>query len=87
MSGYEEKIFCRKCMIPDFVEDKEGFLRKWLEQMPEEERISDELYDQRLRICNSCEYLCNGMCRLCGCFIVIRAAGRRSYCPAVTSKW
>lgn len=82
-----EKVFCRKCMIPDFVEDKEGFLRKWLEQMPEEERALDEVYDMRLKKCGGCEFLYNGMCRLCGCFIVIRAAGQKSYCPAVTPKW
>lgn len=74
-------------MIPDFVEDKEGFLKKYLDQMPEEQRTLKEVYDQRLEICNRCEYLCNGMCRLCGCFVLIRAAGQKSYCPAAASKW
>lgn len=74
-------------MIPDYVKDKEAFLDTYLGRMPEEERAEEALLQQRLEVCDGCAYALNGMCRLCGCFLVIRAAGRKSYCPASPRKW
>ena len=87
MHQTEELKFCRKCVIPDFVEDKEGFLSTYLGRINEEDRTEDEVYDNRLEACNKCSHFINGMCRLCGCFVAIRAAVRNNTCPDIKSNW
>lgn len=83
----EERKICRKCLIPDYVEDREAFLHTSIDQMPETERVEKKEYERRLGQCKQCENLRNGMCGLCGCFVLIRTAGRDSYCPATPEKW
>lgn len=83
----ENRRFCRKCMIPDYVEDKEEFLAVYLGQILPENRTDDAAYDGRLELCMKCEYYLNGMCRLCGCFVAIRAAHKDRHCPASDERW
>ncbi len=83
--------FCRKCMIPDYVEDKEEFISVYLDQIPPQDRTEEAVYDSRLKACSICEYYLNGMCRLCGCFVSIRAAHKGQRCPGdfggTTGRW
>lgn len=74
-------------MIPDYVEDKDAFLHNYLNQIDAEDRIKESLYDDRLKKCSQCRNHINGMCRLCGCFVTIRAAHKDHYCPAVIRYW
>lgn len=83
----EAKAFCRKCLIPDYIEDKEAFLKNYLGRIPPEERTEEAVYDHRMEQCESCGRYLNGMCRLCGCFVAIRAAGRRQSCPEEPPRW
>lgn len=83
----DEMRVCRKCLIPDYIQDRETFLHISFEKMPETERVDNEEYERRLDQCNLCKNLINGMCSICGCFVLIRAAGRKSYCPATPEKW
>ena len=47
-----------------------------------------EAFFQRLReICMSCDRLLAGMCRICGCYVELRASLKRNACPAVHPKW
>lgn len=78
---------CKKCMIPDFVDDKDRFVSTYLNQILPEDRIEDETYDCRLETCRKCDFFLNGICRLCGCFVVLRAAVKGQYCPSHTDKW
>lgn len=49
--------------------------------------MPDALYQERLSLCRQCESLLNGMCRICGCFVEMRAAVAKNYCPAINKKW
>ena len=83
----EEKLYCRKCLIPDFIEDKEKFLNNYVNTIPTEEKAEEDVYERRLEICYDCSHYLNGMCRLCGCFVAIRAAVKKQYCPGTINKW
>lgn len=60
---------------------------EYIERLPEEDKAKEELYEQRLQICKECEMLLSGMCRLCGCFVEMRAAIKKRSCPNVPQKW
>ncbi len=50
-------------------------------------RTPEEIYRARLALCEGCEQLINGTCRLCGCYVETRAAKRGQNCPMVPARW
>ena len=48
-------------------------------------KASEELYEERLSVCKECDMLLTGMCRSCGCYVELRAAVTKNYCPR--KKW
>lgn len=44
-------------------------------------------YQKRLELCRGCSNLIDGMCRICGCFVELRAAVGKNYCPDIERKW
>lgn len=46
-----------------------------------EEKVETILYENRLTQCEACDALINGMCKYCGCFVVVRAIKKSQYCP------
>ncbi len=80
--------FCRKCFLQDT--DEEELLRsvkRLVEGLDEEDRVSEEVYRERLEKCRSCESLYRGLCRRCGCYVEYRAALRVRSCPQVPALW
>lgn len=79
---------CRKCLLIE-VEDEayEDSIRRYLENLDEEQKADERLYNERLRQCKRCEYLHVGMCRLCGCYVEVRAAHKGRKCPDVKRRW
>lgn len=73
---------CYKCLLreidPDAYFEK---LQDYIGRIPEEERADPVLYEDRLKICSSCDYLVSGMCRACGCFVELRASELKGRCP------
>lgn len=65
-------------------QEKEYMLR-YRENLLEEEKASDELYQERLATCKECDYLFEAMCKSCGCYVEIRASVRKQNCPY--SRW
>ena len=61
--------------------------RKCLPGQKNEEAFYEDLYEKRLGICSSCERLMSGMCRLCGCFVELRAVQKVRKCPDLPAKW
>lgn len=57
------------------------------EALPEEQRVDDGLYEERLAICQACEHLYSGTCVQCGCFVEARAMKAWQRCPDTPSKW
>jgi hypothetical protein len=54
---------------------------------PNQERSDKNLIEQRLAICNSCEWFNKRLakCRKCGCFMHLKTTLRRAKCPM--DKW
>lgn len=87
MDGAKQR-YCRKCLLKEMSES-EYFenLYRYIENLPREDKVSDECYEERLSICKDCDLLQSGMCRLCGCYVELRAAMKVRSCPATPPKW
>jgi hypothetical protein len=79
---------CERCLLRE-LPDKEYFRRisEYIKNIPLELRTNEKAYSKRLEECKKCEYLLNGMCRMCGCFVEIRAATAKRYCPDKVNRW
>ena len=84
----EPKRFCRKCLIRDFSMD-EYFknLYEYIENIDADLKVDDSIYEERLALCKECDNLAQGMCRICGCYVELRAVMRKNSCPMGTPRW
>ena len=77
---------CKKCLIRDMEEYEEyKNMFEYIRNLPEEIKAPQELYEHRMELCKECDMLLSGMCRKCGCFVEMRAAVTKNYCPG--KKW
>ena len=85
----QEKVrICRKCLLEEMdQEEVYADVQKYIAQIQKEERAEDALYRERLEQCRACDQLLAGMCRICGCYVELRAAVRVRACPLVHPKW
>lgn len=83
-----DSLDCKRCLLQE-LSDSEYFITvtSYIENIPEELRTPGDTYKYRLKQCKKCQYLVNGLCRLCGCFVEIRAAAMKSYCPNKKVHW
>lgn len=84
-----QRKICPVC-FPQSRETKEVFFQKldaYINNLAAEDRADQALYDERLRICSGCGQLFEGMCRLCGCYVSLRAAQKVRACPDVPRRW
>ena len=79
---------CRRCLLKDGI-DAEYYqsILEYIESLPETEKADERLYSERLNRCTACDALVNGMCRLCGCFVEVRAAKLRQHCAKSAEIW
>ncbi len=87
MAAGSQRI-CRKCLLKDMTEG-EYFqnLYKYIANLSEDDKVSDQIYEERLAACRMCGSLQNGMCRICGCFVEMRAAMKNRHCPGIEKYW
>ena len=89
MTEGEKRRFCKRCLLREAPEGEK--LAKIVEErirlMPEELRVSESVFAQRIQACRECEHLMSGTCRLCGCYAELRAAQRNRRCADVPPKW
>lgn len=81
-----ETKHCRKCLLREM--DKEAYmdnLYDYIQRIDEEKKADQPLYEERLSVCKTCDYLENGMCRACGCFVELRAVIKNNACSY--GKW
>ncbi|HIU76349.1 MAG TPA: hypothetical protein IAC62_10730 [Candidatus Pelethocola excrementipullorum] len=80
--------YCKKCLLRE-MEEGEYFknLYDYIQRLPADDKVSEELYEERLNICKDCDNLQNGMCRICGCYVELRAAMKVRSCPGLPSRW
>ena len=89
MNPATETPFCRRCLLQEFAEGKKLYelIRDYIEAIPAEQRAAEAVYAERLAACRECDWLLNGMCRQCGCYVEVRAAKAGQRCPDVTARW
>ena len=79
---------CIPCLQTGFSDrEYEQILKDYLEYMDEDIKTPDHIYQERLSACSQCGFLRNGMCRLCGCFVALRAAKIHNHCADTPVKW
>ena len=73
---------CKKCLLREM--DEAGFFQNmydYIARIPADDKAPEEEYERRLSICKECEKLLSGMCRMCGCYVEMRAAIALRDCP------
>ena len=78
--------YCKRCLLAEL--DNEKLLedvRLAVSRLGRELKVSDEEYAARLDVCRTCDYLNEGTCDACGCYVELRAAARTGKCPY--GKW
>ncbi|WP_230398833.1 DUF6171 family protein [Novisyntrophococcus fermenticellae] len=79
---------CKRCLLYEQAENpKYRNLLDYIDRIPKAEKVADDVYHARREVCKSCDYLLEGMCRLCGCYVELRAAMKTKPCPHVPEKW
>ncbi len=83
-----KKPFCTRCLLEE-LDDETIYetVQRTIRSISEEKRTGETEYRARLMGCKECEKLVQGMCRVCGCFVEVRAAYRKKNCPDVHPKW
>ena len=75
-------IPCKRCLISETNETElQESIRRTIEAIPEEAKADPSLYGKRLDGCRGCDRLLAGLCRICGCYVEVRAAKASSTCP------
>lgn len=80
-------IPCRLCTA--FEQDHDalkGQLHTYIASLSSEQKVDDQLYQQRLEKCETCEAMHQGLCQYCGCFVIVRAVKKRMTCPNPTGR-
>ena len=81
----EPCIPCQRTGLSD--REYEVVLKNYLENMDEDMKTPEPAYRERMSSCSRCEFLRNGICRLCGCFAALRAAKTHNRCADTPSRW
>lgn len=77
-----EKRVCTRCLLRDMIEagDSMEMIEKYRAAIKEADRVTEEIYESRLSVCQDCEKLNAGTCMACGCYVELRAAAAVSRC-------
>lgn len=81
-----QKYPCRKCLLRDM--DKNAYMENlydYIARLEPEIKADERVYEERLALCKDCNYLNEGMCGACGCFVELRAVIAKNVCPY--QKW
>ncbi|MGN1198547.1 MAG: DUF6171 family protein [Acetatifactor sp.] len=83
----DNQRICKRCLLRELADGGETFqnIREYIENMDATLKVSDEIYEERLRVCKACDMLLAGMCRSCGCYVEMRAVATKNKCPK--KKW
>ncbi len=79
----EQLRVCKNCLLRDNLSQEEIYrsIQARIESLEVDVRASATLYEARLARCMVCDMLLAGMCRVCGCYIELRAAKAQNACP------
>ena len=75
---------CKMCLIREM--DQAGIdIEKYKSAIKMEDRVTENVYEERLSVCKQCQKLNAGTCFSCGCYVELRALGKTNHCP--DKKW
>ena len=87
MADVEPRKQCR-CLLRDAGEaEMAAVIAEYVASLDESIRAAEADYRARLALCQACDQLLNGTCRLCGCYVETRAAKKGLSCPMVPPRW
>ena len=80
---------CKKCLLYESAEgDILNDIKEKIAKLPENDKVSETEYQNRLEFCKTCDNLISGVCMKCGCYVEFRAAFKKQKCPDVKGrKW
>jgi DNA repair exonuclease SbcCD ATPase subunit len=79
---------CRRCLLDEIFEVEEyKNMQEYIKSIDKHIKTEEGEYIRRLKLCKKCNNLVNGMCKICGCFVEMRAAVKKNYCPNIRGKW
>ncbi len=77
---------CKKCLLAELHNEKLlADVRQAVARLAKKDKVEDAVYEARLAVCKECDYLNEGTCNACGCYVELRAATKAGNCPY--SKW
>lgn len=82
----QTRVPCR-CLLADNWPELHRTVAEYVALLPEEQRVSGDIYQARLAVCGQCPHLRDGTCALCGCYVEARAAKKGQKCPDVPARW
>ena len=78
--------FCKKCLLAELDNEKLlAEVRQAIDRLADDMKVTDTIYGERLETCKECDYLNEGTCGACGCYVELRAAAKTGRCPY--KKW
>lgn len=80
-----EKRICKKCLLRDLAVEDQKNIKRYLDAIKRQDRVDEQVYEQRLTVCKECDRLHEATCQACGCYVELRAAIRHGRCPY--KKW
>lgn len=82
------KRYCRRCLLQE-MEEEQYFadMRVYIENLDKDIKVTEAVYQERLAQCKKCDSLISGMCRICGCFVEMRAVMKKNACPGIPKRW
>lgn len=85
---FNKNRYCKKCLLKDMPEDAYfKNLYAYIAGLDEDIKVDTKEYERRLALCKECDNLLDGMCRMCGCYVELRAVVAKNYCPNIEKKW
>ena len=85
MGNVMEQRICKKCLLRDMELEDKAMISNYVDKIKPQDRVSSNEYEARLEVCKGCDYLSEGTCEACGCYVEFRAISIRGKCPY--SKW
>ena len=83
-----ENLRCKRCLLQE-AGDQAAYadVADCIARLSARDKVTEQVYRQRMDICRECEQLMQGTCLLCGCYVELRGAMRTQCCPAKPRRW
>lgn len=82
-------VVCKRCLLfSETDQEIQKTIEGYIESLDEDRKVEEKIYSKRLSECEVCDALHGGMCKYCGCFVIVRAIKKNQKCPyPKNQKW